>query len=150
MCFIIDKLRSNVRIHTDQFRSFVLLFYKAILFLCTDPVEQSLGVKTKSLSYPVGPCCLPQSSPPTTCNGGRMRGTLKLAVLSKCSPSSDFWCIIFLLTSPDAFPQLLVVLFPSVDIWLNSTRWVEASSTSSFLHWAVPSFSVLDGWWLEV
>ena len=48
--------------------------------------------------------------------------------------------------------HLAKVLIPGVDIWLNTPmRPKEASGTSGMkaAHNGVPSFSVLDGWWLE-
>jgi starch phosphorylase len=44
------------------------------------------------------------------------------------------------------------MLIPGVDLWLNTpARPQEASGTSGMkaAHNGVPSFSVLDGWWIE-
>jgi starch phosphorylase len=48
--------------------------------------------------------------------------------------------------------SLARILIPGVDLWLNTpARPQEASGTSGMkaAHNGVPSFSVLDGWWLE-
>jgi glycogen phosphorylase len=48
--------------------------------------------------------------------------------------------------------QLAQLLIPGVDLWLNTPqRPQEASGTSGMkaAHNGVPSFSVLDGWWIE-
>jgi starch phosphorylase len=48
--------------------------------------------------------------------------------------------------------ELAKLLIPGVDLWLNTPqRPLEASGTSGMkaAHNGVPSFSVLDGWWIE-
>ena len=48
--------------------------------------------------------------------------------------------------------ELARLLIAGVDLWLNTPcRPLEASGTSGMkaAHNGVPSFSVLDGWWLE-
>lgn len=68
----------------------------------------------------------------------------------KASKQSDATVRIFFLENYDmALAQLLTA---GVDLWLNTPqRPLEASGTSGMksAHNGVPSFSVLDGWWIE-